>query len=662
MLRFLATMIGSKLGSYEIEEEIGRGGMGVVYRANQPKLQRRVAVKVLLPHLAQDAEFVERFLREARAAAQLEHPGLVTIFDVGELEGTYFFSMQWLQGRTLEEKVADGGALPMEEVVGVVSQMAAALGYAHGAGVVHRDVKPANVIVDDRGRAVLTDFGIAQAANETRLTRAGAAVGSPDYMAPEQISGGEVDARTDLYALGVLFYHLLTGETPYSGDAPIAVAYQHLNAPVPSVREKRSEVPPELDEVVRRLLAKAPEDRFQSAEDLLAALQQVPIAAVAAPATGIGPIHSPAPRSEGGAEPGDQAAEEGRRPRRVRPWLAVVAAVVFFGAGVYWGSGRGRVASQGGGGAAEAVPTQVPPESPPEPAPVEPPAPESFSAVVEIQPDQGDLEVWVDGRDQELRTPAELPVEGLVGDALTVELRRDGVVLASLDLILGPEMESHWAPAVAPAEEILTISSQPAGARVDLDGTTLDGVTPLAVAFVPGRDYRLALTLENHEPAGWSFALEDLSAEQRQSGRLHFVLASSIQPGELVVRADYRVTVEIDGRRESGEGDVRLSVPPGSYSVALSAPEVFYSDTRDVVIESEQSQTLELPQTVTIPVAAEGRCRLSIDGRDVGDLPARFELTIGSHEFRFQWEGGQIRQALYNIGLSTQRIFEVTPK
>ncbi|MFQ5350652.1 MAG: serine/threonine-protein kinase, partial [Thermoanaerobaculia bacterium] len=613
-------MIGSKLGSYEVEEEIGRGGMGVVYRANQPNLQRRVAVKVLLPHLAQDAEFVERFLREARAAAKLHHPGLVTIFDVGEIEGTYYFSMQWLQGKTLEEKLEEPGLLPVAEVVGVISQMAAALGYAHEAGVVHRDVKPANVIVDDSGRAVLTDFGIAQAGNETRLTRIGASVGSPDYMAPEQISPSDIDPRTDLYSLGVLFHHLLTGEPPYTGDAPIAVAYQHLNAPVPSVREKRPEVPPALDAAVVKLMAKAPEDRFQSADALLAELRDYSGFQDIGTPTGIASL--PLDLGE------DRPAEQVKSPLGStlgKAMLAILVAAVI-GGGLYWGLVRGSMATPGTGDGAGAPTGGTATLPPTDPEPAEPVA-QPFSAELDIQPDLAGLEIWLDGRDEELTTPAVLEVEGNVGDVQNLELRRDGEVLASLGLTLGPEVPDRWAPALAPAEETLTISSEPAGALVELDGTTLEGVTPLVVALLPGRDYQLRLSLEGHEPAGWSFGLEGLSTEQRESGSLHFVLEASVPPAELVVLASYPVTVEVAGRRRTGEGEIRLSVPPGSYTVELSAPQVFYGDSRSVVLESDKSRTLELPRTVTIPVAAEGRCRLSIDGREVGDLPARVELT-----------------------------------
>ena len=479
-------------------------------------------------------------------------------------------------------------------------------------------------------------------------------------MAPEQISGGTIDARTDLYALGVLFHHLLTGEPPYTGDAPIAVAYQHLNAPIPSARESRPEVPPELDAVVARLMAKAPEDRFQSAGELLTALAAVPGLDVPGPPTGIGTM----PIAVGGDRPAEPLAEgpaaappEPGRSNLARVALAVIAAAVVVG-GLFWALGRDGGAEPGaaarpGGGIVE--PGAEPP------AGAAKAALEVFSASVEVQPDQPGLEVWLDGRDQEITTPAVLEVSGSVGEARSVELRRDGQPVASIDLTLGPEMQTRWAPAVAPAEVTLTVSSEPAGARVALDGAPLEGVTPLAVAFATGSEHQLALTLDGHEPAGWAFDLEKLSAEQRESSRLHFVLEPSVPLAELVVVASYPVTVEVAGRRRSGEGEIRLAVPPGRHTVTLSAPRVFFRDSLGVVLESNKSRTLRLPRTVTIPVAAEGRCRLSIDGREVGDLPAQVELTIGSHTFRFEWQGGLVKELRHDIGLSTQRIFEVRP-
>ncbi len=265
-------MIGSNLGGYEIIEEIGRGGMGCVYKARQPSLDRTVAVKVLLPQLAADEVFVERFLREARSIATLEHPGIVTIYDVGEADGTYYFAMQLLDGQPLDELLDDGKALEVDAAADIVGQVAKALEFAHEAGILHRDVKPGNIIVTSSGRAVLTDFGIAQLLTDTRLTKTGTSIGSPEYMSPEQIEGKKLDARADLYSLGVVFYQMLTGRVPYEGESPVAVVYQHVKSPVPSPRDTDPDIPERFDVVTTRLMAKLPEERFASAEELLSGL------------------------------------------------------------------------------------------------------------------------------------------------------------------------------------------------------------------------------------------------------------------------------------------------------------------------------------------------------------------------------------------------------
>ncbi len=265
-------MIGTRLGNYEILEELGRGGMGCVYKARQTALDRIVAVKVLLPQLTADKVFVERFLREARSIATLDHPGIVTVFDVGEADGTYYFAMQLLDGKPLDEILEGGKPMPVETAVDVIEQVARALEFAHEAGILHRDVKPGNIILTSSGRAVLTDFGIAQALTDTRLTKTGTSIGSPEYMSPEQIEGKQLDARADLYSLGVVFYQMLTGNVPYKGDSPVAIVYQHVKAPVPSARDTDPTIPERFDLVATTLMAKLPEERYASAEELLSGL------------------------------------------------------------------------------------------------------------------------------------------------------------------------------------------------------------------------------------------------------------------------------------------------------------------------------------------------------------------------------------------------------
>jgi TonB family protein len=286
-----------KIGNYEIVGELGRGGMGVVYRAIQPSLNREVALKVLPPYFAKDKELVERFFREARAAAKLKHPHIVTVYDFGEDEETYYFAMELLEGESLESLIKGKGTFSLSEIEAIITQVADALGYAHKRQIVHRDIKPGNIIINERGDAVLTDFGIAKAASDSKLTQTGTSVGSPEFMSPEQVQGGEVDFRSDLYSLGILIYKLMTGTAPYKGETGISIAFKHVNEPVPSLKSALPGVPDWMDAVVSRLLAKDPADRYQSAEELIKALREkkAPPEAAAAPAAAPVPKSAPKP-------------------------------------------------------------------------------------------------------------------------------------------------------------------------------------------------------------------------------------------------------------------------------------------------------------------------------------------------------------------------------
>ena len=262
------------LGKYELLEKLGEGGFGVVYKARDPALDRLVALKVLAPQFTADSQAVERFRQEARLAARLKHPHIVTIYEVGEAAGRYFIAMEWIDGRSLAQRIAAQGALPLGEVVRLVEQVADALDYAHRQGLIHRDIKPANILLDSQGQATLTDFGIVKAMNEAGMTTTGMALGTPEYMAPEQVLGGELDARTDLYALGVVLFHALTGQSPFRGTTPFVIQKAHLEEPPPDPRALNPTLSPAVAAVILKALSKPPEERFQSGAELKQALQQ----------------------------------------------------------------------------------------------------------------------------------------------------------------------------------------------------------------------------------------------------------------------------------------------------------------------------------------------------------------------------------------------------
>ncbi len=258
---------------YEIRSELGRGGMAVVYEAREKQLDRLVAIKVLPLSMAFDAEFVERFQREARTAAKLEHPNIIPIYRVGQTGRVSYFVMKYLRGEPLAKMIEKQGPLAPEAIRRLLVQTASALGYAHKHRIVHRDIKPDNILFDDAGHAVVTDFGIAKAATGSRLTGTGMSIGTPHYMSPEQARAKPIDGRSDIYSLGVVAYQCLTGKVPFDGEDAFSIGYKHVMDPLPTPTLETHEQR-ELFIVIRRMLAKSPDDRYQTAAELITALER----------------------------------------------------------------------------------------------------------------------------------------------------------------------------------------------------------------------------------------------------------------------------------------------------------------------------------------------------------------------------------------------------
>jgi hypothetical protein len=323
-------------GRYRLDRELARGGMAAVWIAEDPLLSRRVAVKLLLPQLAADDALRTRFRNEAVAAAKLTHPGIVATYDTGDDNGLAYIVMELVEGRTLRRIIDERKKLAVPEAVDITSQVADALDHAHRQGLVHRDVKPANVLVQSDGRVKVTDFGIAKAAGGDDLTRTGTVVGTARYLAPEQVNGATVDGRADVYALGLLLYEMLAGKPPFGGDTDMATAVARLtNSPEP-VSAARPEISRSLEDAVARSLARDPEYRYQSAKEFKHALsggpdtaRAGPLADATAPHRTASPSAAPPTRVAPSPPPPRPAAAPGRARRW--PWVLLILLLLVLG-------------------------------------------------------------------------------------------------------------------------------------------------------------------------------------------------------------------------------------------------------------------------------------------------------------------------------------------
>lgn len=261
------------IGRYELKAEIGRGGMATVFHAYDPRFKRDVAIKVLPREFLHDPSFRARFEREAEIIAALEHPAIVPVYDVGEEDGQPYLVMRLMTGGSLSDRMARG-PLSLVETARILAQLAPALDRAHARGVIHRDLKPGNILFDDEVNAYIADFGIARLAQATVSFTGSAVIGTPAYMSPEQGRGDkDIDGRSDVYALGAMVYHMLTGSMPFEADTPMGIVVKHITEPVPKLRESRPDLPPRCDALIQTAMAKARENRYPTASALVAALQ-----------------------------------------------------------------------------------------------------------------------------------------------------------------------------------------------------------------------------------------------------------------------------------------------------------------------------------------------------------------------------------------------------
>ncbi len=350
-------MIGRTFdGRYEVLSKLGSGGMAEVYLAHDEHLDRQVALKVLSSRYAEDEQFVERFRREASNAAGLNHPNIVQIYDRGEAEGTYYIAMEYLDGRSLKEIIKRYGPLGTKHVASISRQILEALRFAHRKGIVHRDIKPQNMLVDDEGRVKVTDFGIARAATASRMTDTGSIVGTAQYLSPEQAQGTAVGPSSDLYSLGIVMYEMVTAQLPFDGDNPVTIAMKQVHEPPAPPTQINADIPENLERVILRALAKDPADRYADADEFLEDLQRVeqgdtvappPVFADEAQTRVLGAddlptrvqtsetMVRPRPAAAYTSGPPYEEAIEEERGSRFWPWLLVVLFLVILGVAAF---------------------------------------------------------------------------------------------------------------------------------------------------------------------------------------------------------------------------------------------------------------------------------------------------------------------------------------
>ena len=594
-------MIPSSIGRYRILELVGRGGMGVLYRAHDPVLERDVALKMMHVDFTLDNTARERFQREAKAVARLQHRNVVTIHELGEVDGTPYIVMEFLSGQDLDALLKGEVDLSIQHKLDIAAQLCEGLAYAHEQGIIHRDIKPGNVRVLEDGTVKILDFGIAKFAMSS-VTQSGTVMGTPSYMAPEQIMGQPLDGRADLFAVGVLLYELFTGAKPFSGDSPTAVVYQIMHIEPPQVRDVVPDLPDALQEIISRALQKDPNDRYGKAAEMAADLQMVRMMLDLPLGT---------ERTQTGPIPGTAAGTMYLHAMRPRTGGTPTDAL------------QGTALRPGTGGTPAAMNARIRPSAVAASADA---APRARTA----ETGRSSATIWI-GAGAAVLVIGVLAVLMLKGGGETPARDATAKSASTGDATNG---RGGAAPAL-PTE--VRITSVPAGAKVSINGVEAAGVTPISLPR-PTLPATVELTLTGYKPGGGALTDKDL-----ETGAKEFRLAREALAVRLTASGPFPFEL-VQGSRVISESAARheVTLPANSGSVVARNRELFLQST--IAVDYQRAQlgvTLPAPGQFAVFSAVE-TCTVIVDGQDLGFPPIqRRPIAAGNHTVAIKCQDGK---------------------
>jgi serine/threonine-protein kinase len=666
-----------RIGRYLVVGRMGRGGMGMVYRARDEALEREVALKTLNAEGSLDADSRRRFEIEAKAAARLAHPNIVTVYELGEERGVPYIAMEMLSGVDLEALLRKGPPLATAEKLDVLVQVCRGLAFAHERGIVHRDVKPSNVRLLEDGTAKIMDFGIAKLGG-THLTKTGMMVGTVNYMSPEQVRGRPLDGRSDVFSAGVILYEMLAGERPFRGEGPTQTLYRIVNEePAPLDTAALGPAGERLGPIVSRALAKEPSARHQGAAALADELQAVLDDLQRTAGTDARAGVRSAVAARGAAAPPATVVDDGFPELEAtfahpQPHgeATEVATTVVQGTSID-GPTVGIPSTVGGAptvGAASpaAVPATV---RPPEPTASRswlwagigllavvaaaafvlvrgsrPAAPVELRIPVRSLP--VGAAVLVDGRDSGVVTNGELVLPARPPGDVQLTFRKPGHRDETRTVRVPAAAGEAVSVTLAAATPLVRVTTQPPGASVTLDGERVAGTTPLDLAVPGAGDHRIAVALDGHAPREVTLAAGERPAS------LDLALDRLAPPGAVVVRSSYPVDVSWRGRSLArGEASPRVPVPGGRQVLMLSAPAVFLRAEVVVEVPPRGEAAVQAPGLGRLNVrATPDNCQIFVDGAFV-DYPPILDrpAAAGRHVIGFRWPDGSKREEAVEV-------------